>query len=84
MNSVRPILVSIFGFVTCTVVFHLAASGKVFGKNIDKVFPCQQNPAHSFPCFARYDFIVMGMALIVGLLFLSYLLVLGIRYLRHV
>lgn len=57
----------------CVVVFYLANTGSVFGKFVNKFFPCQQNPANSFPCFGQYDIFAMVTAIVVGIIFFAVL-----------
>lgn len=73
------------GIVLCLVVFYLASTAKVFGKVINKFFPCEQKLGNSLPCFAQYDIAIMGIAGIIGLVFL-FLLVLNLykRAIEHV
>ncbi|MEY3783840.1 MAG: hypothetical protein RLZZ230_162 [Candidatus Parcubacteria bacterium] len=43
----------------CVIFIYIANTGKYFGKLINRYFPCEQNPANSFPCFGGYDIAVI-------------------------
>ena len=60
--------------VICVIIFYMASTGRFFGKFINKFFPCNQNPANSFPCFAGYDLAIMIISAIVGVIFLGILI----------
>jgi hypothetical protein len=60
--------------IVCATVFYLANSRNFFGKVIDSIFPCTQNPESSFPCYGTYDIIIMVIASVVGIICISILL----------
>jgi len=68
----NPYIVTIV-VVVCLIVFYLANTGRFFGKFVNKFFPCNQNPANSFPCFGQYDIAVMIVVAIIGVIFLGIL-----------
>ncbi len=53
------------------IIFYLASTGRVLGKFVNQFFPCEQNPANSFPCYGQYDIAVMAIAVIIGVIFLG-------------
>lgn len=58
----------------CTVIIYLANTKSMFGKFINGIFPCTQNPENSFPCYGGYDLLVMFIAGVVGCIFIGILL----------
>lgn len=62
----NPYVVGIV-LVICSVIFYLANTGNYFGIFINKYFPCEQNPANSFPCFDQYDVVIMMIAGMIGI-----------------
>ena len=60
--------------VVCAVMVYLANRGDFFGKFINTLAPCTQNPAASFPCYGIYDIVIMVLAGIIGAIFLIVLM----------
>jgi len=61
----------IAGIIVCLILFYLANTGKVFGRFINHLSPCVQNPANSFPCFGIYDIAIMILAVVIGVIFIG-------------
>jgi hypothetical protein len=70
----NPYIAIILVFI-CIIFYYVANTGRVFGKFINKFFPCEQNPVNSMPCFGHYDIAVMIISFVVGVIFFSILVV---------
>jgi hypothetical protein len=60
--------------VACIAIIYVANTGTVFGKFINKFYPCTDTPVGvSMPCYGKYDIVVMVVAAVVGLVYLVFL-----------
>ena len=50
--------------IVSVLVFYLAENKNFFGKIINSIKPCVQNPESSFPCYGSYDVAVMIIAVV--------------------
>jgi uncharacterized membrane protein len=61
--------------VACIAVIYLANTGAVFGKFINRFYPCTDTtPGGSMPCYGKYDIVIMVLAAIIGFVFFVFLL----------
>lgn len=72
MNLQNP-FIAVIAFIVCVFVFYFANTGRIFGKFVNKFFPCVQNPANSIPCYGHYDIVVMVIVALIGIIFLGIL-----------
>lgn len=54
--------------IICVIVFYLANNNNFFGKIINFIYPCTQNPEASFPCYGQYDILAMIIAVIIAII----------------
>ena len=45
--------------ILSALVFYFSNTKLFIGKLINHFFPCDQDPTTSFPCFAKWDILVM-------------------------
>ena len=73
MSFIRhPVFISL-ALILCVLIFYTANTGRVFGKFINKFFPCEQNLSNSYPCFGHYDVTIMILSFFIGVFLLGLL-----------
>jgi len=58
----------------CVAALYLENRSLLFGKLINRITPCAQDPSNSFPCFGMYDIAAMAVLVAIGLFFAGVLL----------
>ncbi len=66
--------------VISVILFYLSDIYQIFGKSFNYFFPCVQNQADSFPCYAIIDIWAMGLLILLGIVLIIILL---LNVLRH-
>jgi uncharacterized membrane protein len=70
------------GVIVCVVIFQIADTGQYFGFFMNQFHPCVQNLSTSFPCYGIYDVFIMGLAVILGLILLVFLVFRAVRFFK--
>ncbi len=56
----------LFILTSSLILFYLSDLYQIFGKAVNYFFPCVQNIANSFPCYAIIDVWAMGILMVIG------------------
>ena len=64
----------LIGIILCLIIFQIENTEMLFGKLINGIFPCIENPTNSLPCYSNYDFCLMFLLLLIGLILLGILI----------
>ena len=59
MIFIKDPYITIVLTLLCFAGIYLANVHNVFGKIVNKFFPCNQDPTSSFPCYGIYDVAAM-------------------------
>jgi hypothetical protein len=82
MKLLRSSYTAFGALVISVLIFKLADTGRYFGKWINTISPCIEDPMTSFPCYLGYDLAMMAVSGVVGILCALALLVFVYR--KHI
>lgn len=69
--EIANITLNLLGLVFCTLIIFVASTGKYFGKFLSFLIKCNERPESSFPCYGIYDIWIMIIFGLLGLYFLT-------------
>lgn len=83
MALIKKIYLPILGIIFCWIIFQMANTVRYFGAFINRFTSCVQEPTTSFPCYGIYDLIMMGIAVVVGLVLLGLTIFRTVQFFRR-
>jgi len=74
MNLLKRTYKLLLGIILCLIIFQIENTKMFFGFLINQIYPCREEPLNSFPCYSNYDFYLMFLVLLIGLILLGILI----------
>jgi hypothetical protein len=69
-TELSKILLNGLGFIFSVIIIWLANTGRYFGKTLNYILKCKDNPEYPFPCYGVYDIWIIVIFLVAGVYFL--------------